>query len=80
MDEMTPDEFRLKLDELMAEEYFPPVAITRGGEARIVAVPAAAWRSMRRAARRIVRTEDMTEEDLREIVDAKMPDDLLKDD
>lgn len=79
MDEMTPDEFRRKLDELMVEEYFPPVAITRNGEARIVAVPIAAWRSMRRAARRVVRTEDVTEEDLREIESAKMPDDLKDD-
>ena len=79
MDEMTPDEFRRKLDELMGEEYFPPVAITRDGEARIVAVPIAAWRSMRRASRQVVRAEDMTGEDLKEIAEAKMPDDLKDD-
>ena len=86
MDQMTPDQFRQKLDELMNEEYFPPVAITRNGEARIVAVPIAAWRSMRRASRRVVSAENMTEQDLKEIADAKMPDglehpdDFLKDD
>jgi len=85
MDEMTPDQFRQKLDELMNEEYFPPIALTRNGEARIVAVPIAAWRSMRRGSRRVVTAENMTEQDLKEIADAKMPeglehlDDLLKD-
>ena len=86
MDEMTPDQFRQKLDELMNEEYFPPIALTRNGETRIVAVPIAAWRSMRRGSRRVVTAENMTEQDLKEIADAKMPeglehlDDLLKDD
>lgn len=86
MDKMTPEELKQRLDELMTEEYFPPVAVTRDGEPRIVVVPLAAYQSMHRAARRVVRTEDMTEEDVKAIEDAKMPEghehlnDLLKDD
>ena len=36
LDEMTPEEFRQKLDELLGEEYFPPIAVTRDGEPRLV--------------------------------------------
>ena len=86
MDKMTPEQLKQKLDELLDEEYFPPVAVTRGGEPRIVVLPFVAYQSMRNAARRVVRTEDMTEEDIRAIESAKMPEgyehlnDLLKED
>ena len=55
LDEMTPEEFRQKLDELLGEEYFPPIAVTRDGEPRMVVVPIVAWRSMRRGSRLVMR-------------------------
>jgi len=86
LDEMTPEEFRQKLDELLGEEYFPPIAVTRDGEPRMVVVPIVAWRSMRRGSRIVMDAGEMTEQDLKAIAEAKVPDglehlnDLLKDD
>jgi PHD/YefM family antitoxin component YafN of YafNO toxin-antitoxin module len=86
MDEMTPEELRQNLDALLSEEYFPPIAVTRNGEPRMVVVPIVAWRSMRQGSRRVVSAGEMTEEDLKAIAEAKMPEglehlnDLLKED
>jgi PHD/YefM family antitoxin component YafN of YafNO toxin-antitoxin module len=86
LDEMTPEEFRQKLDELLGEEYFPPIAVTRDGEPRLVVVPIVAWRSMRRGSRKVISAGEMSEEDLKAIAEAKVPEglehlnDLLKDD
>jgi len=86
LDEMTPDEFRQKLDELLGEEYFPPIAVTRDGEPRMVVVPIVAWRSMRRGSRIVMDGGEMTEQDMKAIAEAKVPEglehlnDLLKDD
>jgi hypothetical protein len=76
MDEMTPEEFRQKLDELLGEEYFPPIAVTRDGEPRLVVVPFAAWRSIRRGSRTVISAGEMTEEDVRAIAEAKIPEGL----
>jgi len=76
MDEMTPEEFRQKLDELLGEEYFPPIAVTRDGEPRLVVVPFVAWRSIRRGSRQVMSAGEMTEEDLRAIAEAKIPEGL----
>src|SRR6185437_12670288 len=65
MDKMTPEQLKQKLDELLDEEYFTPVAVTRSGEPRIVVLPFVAYQAMRHAGRRVVRTEDMTEADIR---------------
>jgi len=86
LDEMTPEEFRQKLDELLGEEYFPPIAVTRDGEPRMVVVPIVAWRSMRRGSRIVMDGGEMTEQDMKAIAEAKVPEglehlnDLLKDD
>ena len=76
MDQMTLEEFRLKLDALLGEEYFPPVAVTRNGEARLVVLPIEAYRSMHRSSRKVIGLEDMTEQDAEEIANAKMPEGL----
>jgi PHD/YefM family antitoxin component YafN of YafNO toxin-antitoxin module len=76
MDEMTPEEFRLKLDELLGEEYFPPIAVTRDGEPRLVVVPFVAWRSIRRGSRKVMSAGEMTDEDLKAIAEAKIPEGL----
>ncbi len=86
LDEMTPEAFRQKLDELLGEEYFPPIAVTRDGEPRLVVVPIVAWRSMRRGSRIVMDAGEMTERDIKAIAEAKAPEglehlnDLLKDD
>lgn len=86
MDEMTPEELRHNLDALLSVEYFPPVAVMHKGEPRLVVLPIEAYRSMHRASRRVVRVEDMTEQDIEEIANSKMPEglehlnDLLKED
>ena len=86
LDEMTPEEFRQKLDELLGEEYFPPIAVTRNGEPRMVVVPIVAWRSMRRGSRIVMDAGEMTERDIKAVAEAKMPEglehlnDLLKED
>lgn len=76
MDEMTAEEFRQKLDELLGEEYFPPIAVTRNGEPRLVVVPFIAWRSIRQGSRRVIGPGEWTEEDLKAIAEAKMPEGL----
>jgi len=76
LDEMTPEEFRRKLDELLGEEYFTPIAVTRNGEPRLVVVPIVAWRSRRRGSRRVMSAGEMTEEDLKAIAEAKVPEGL----
>jgi PHD/YefM family antitoxin component YafN of YafNO toxin-antitoxin module len=86
MDEMTAEEFRQKLDELLGEDYFAPIAVTRDGEPRLVVVPFAAWHSIRRGSRTVISAGEMTEEDVKAIAEAKMPEglehlnDLLKED
>lgn len=76
MDEMTPEEFRQKLDGLLGEEYFAPITVTHNGEAQMVVVPIVAWRSMRRGPRRVMGVGEITEEDLKAIAEAKMPEGL----
>ncbi len=86
MDQMSPEELRQNLDALLSEEYFPPIAVTRNGEPRLVVLPIEAYRSMHRGSRRVVRVEDMSEKDIEEIANSKMPEglehlnDLLKED
>jgi len=60
--------------------------VTRNGEPRLVVVPIVAWRSMRRGTRRVMSAGEMSEEDLKAIAEAKVPEglehlnDLLKED
>lgn len=68
MDEMTADEFKQNLDSLLDMDWFAPIGITRNGERRMVVVPAEIWRSMRRTTVR-----EPTEEDVKAILEAKMP-------
>ena len=68
MEEMTADEFKQNLDSLLKEDWFPPIGITRNGERRMVVLPAEVWRSMRRTTVR-----EPTEEDLKAIMEAKVP-------
>ncbi len=74
MDEMTADEFKQNLDSLLNEDWFPTIGITRNGERRMVVVPVAVFRSMHRASRRVIDVSEMSEQDLKEIEESKMPD------
>lgn len=69
IEEMTADEFKKNLDSLLNEDWFPPIGITRNGECRMVVIPANVFRSMRRASVR-----EPTEEEVKAILEAKMPD------
>lgn len=69
IEEMTADEFKQKLDSLLNEDWFPPIGITRSGERRMVVIPADVFRAMRRTSVR-----EPTEEEVKAILEAKMPD------
>lgn len=71
MDEMTADEFKQNLDSLLNEDWFPSIGIMHKGERRMVVIPASVFHSMRRAPVR-----EPTEQDLKEILESKMPDGL----
>lgn len=76
IEEMTAEEFKQNLDSLLNEDWFPPIGITRNGERRMVVVPAEVFRAMHRASRKVVRTEDLSEDQIKAIAEAKMPDGL----
>lgn len=86
IDEMTADEFKETLDSLLNEDWFAPIGITRNGERRMVVVPDEVFRVMARASRKVMRTEDLSEDQIKAIAEAQMPeghehpDDELKDD
>lgn len=69
---MTPDEFRERLDELLNEDWFEPIAITRDGTQRVVVLPAEIFQSMHRATRRAVRVEDLSDEAKKALRDAEV--------
>lgn len=83
MEQMTPEELKLKLDQLMDKEYFPPIAVMRDGKPRLVVVPYEAYRSSRRISRE--RIAELSEEERKVISESKMSegiehlDDELKD-
>lgn len=76
MEQMTPEELKLKLDQLLDEGYFPPVAVIRDGHPRLVVLPYEGFRSMRRTVRKVVDLlgDAVSEQDLKEIAESKMPD------
>lgn len=73
MDEMTADEFKEKLASLLNEDWFAPIGITLDGKRRMVVVPADVFRSMR-TPRRAIHVSEMSEQDVKEIAESKMPD------
>jgi hypothetical protein len=85
IDEMTADEFRQALDSLLNEDWFAPIGITRNGERRMVVVPAEVFRVMYRASRKVMRTEDLSDDQIKALAEAVMreghehPGDELKD-
>ena len=73
IEEMTADEFKQNLDSLLNEDWFPPIGITHNGERRMVVVPADVFRAMHRASRKVFRTEDLSEDQIKAIADSRMP-------
>ena len=69
---MTPDEFRERLDELLDEDWFEPIAIMRNGSQRVVVLPAEIFHGMHRATRRASRVEDLSEVAKKALRDAKV--------
>jgi hypothetical protein len=74
IDEMTADEFKETLDSLLNEDWFAPIGITRNGVRRMVVVPDEVFRVMHRASRKVIRAEDLSEEQIEAIAEAQMPD------
>lgn len=73
IDEMTADEFKETLDSLLNEDWFAPIGITRNGERRMVVVPDEVFRVMSRASRKVMHTEDLSEDQIKAIAEAQMP-------
>jgi hypothetical protein len=73
IDEMTAEEFRQTLDSLLNEDWFAPIGITSNGERRMVVVPAEVFRVMYRASRKVMRTEDLSDDQIKAIAEARMP-------
>ena len=69
---MTPEEFRERLDELLNEDWFEPIAITRDGARRVVVLPVEIFDAMYRTTRRSVRVEDLSEAAKKALRDAKV--------
>jgi hypothetical protein len=73
IDEMTADEFKETLDSLLNEDWFAPIGITRNGERRMVVVPDEVFRAMSRASRKVMRTEDLSDDQIKALAEAVMP-------
>ena len=69
---MTPDAFRERLDELLNEDWFEPIAIMRNGERRVVVLPVEIFDAMFKTTRRSVRVEDLSEAAKKALRDAKV--------
>ena len=69
---MTPDAFRERLDELLNEDWFEPIAITRDGERRAVVLPVEIFDAMFKNTRRAVRVEDLSEAAKKALREAKV--------
>jgi PHD/YefM family antitoxin component YafN of YafNO toxin-antitoxin module len=69
---MTPDAFRERLDELLNEDWFEPIAIMRNGERRVVVLPVEIFDAMFKNTRRSVRVEDLSEAAKKALREAKV--------
>jgi PHD/YefM family antitoxin component YafN of YafNO toxin-antitoxin module len=69
MDQMSPEELKLKIDQLMDKEHFPPIAVMRDGKPRLVVVPYEAYRSSRSISRE--RIAELSEQEIKVIGDSK---------
>lgn len=70
MDQMTVEEFKQNIDKFMDGEWFPHFAVTRDGEPRVVLMHIDVFRTIRRTAT----VREATEEELKAIMESKMPD------
>jgi PHD/YefM family antitoxin component YafN of YafNO toxin-antitoxin module len=70
MDQITLEEFKQKIDNFMDGEWFPHFAVTRDGEPRVVLMHIEVFRSIRRTSA----VREATEEELKAIMESKMPD------
>lgn len=70
MDQMTVEEFKQRIDEFMNGEWFPHFAVTRDGEPRVVLMHIEVFRTIRRTS--VVR--EANDQDLKAIMESKIPD------
>ena len=69
---MTPEELRERLDELLNEDWFEPIGITRDGARRVVVLPVEIFDAMFKTTRRSVRVEDLSEAAKKALREAKV--------
>ena len=69
-------EFLKKFGELADHALAEPLRITKHGRDRLVILSAAEYDRLKRRDRRVVRVEDLTDEDLELIAQAEVPSDL----
>lgn len=73
MREISAQEFIENPAETLNDARYEPVAITEDGKRQLVIMSIEVFESMRRGSRRVLHVSEMTEEDVREIADSKMP-------
>jgi hypothetical protein len=76
MREIELREFTENAAETLNDARYEPVAITEDGKRRLVIMSIEVFESMRRGSRRVLHVSEMTEDDIREIADSKMPEGL----
>ena len=76
MREIGSREFAENPAETLNDAQYEPVAITENGKRQLVIMSVEVFESMRRSSRRVLHVSEMSEEDIREISDAKMPEGL----
>jgi hypothetical protein len=57
----------------MNDARYEPVAITEDGKRQLVIMSIEVFESMRRGSRRVLKTSELSEEQIRAIAEAKMP-------
>ena len=76
MREISAQKFTENPAETLNDARYKPIAITEDGKRQLVIMSIEVFESMRRGARRVLHASEMTEEDIREIADSKMPEGL----
>jgi prevent-host-death family protein len=69
---VTAAEFQRHFGRYQDEALTQPVAITRNGRERLVMISVDEYRRLRRRSREVIRAEDLSDEEVAQIVEGKM--------
>ena len=69
---VTAAEFQRHFGRYQDEALTQPVAITRDGRERLVMISVDEYRRLRRRSREVIRVEDLSDEEVAQIVEGKM--------